>query len=118
MKDNKLNVVKRRLICNNRIMFNCKTRSKGELTRKCFTIRMNRTFLNSTTYQNLEAKFKNIGRDRWRWWKTNQSLQLLWQVYRHLTRSCDMNSKPNFDMLHERKIVSREHPPAVDGRKL
>jgi hypothetical protein len=29
-----------------------------------------------------------------------------------------MNSKPNFDMLLERKIVSREHPPTIDGRKL
>jgi len=29
-----------------------------------------------------------------------------------------MNSKAKFDMLHERKIVSREHPLAVDGRKL
>jgi len=29
-----------------------------------------------------------------------------------------MNSKANFDMLHERKIVSRERPLALDGRKL
>jgi hypothetical protein len=58
MKDDKLNVVKRRLMCKNRITFNCKTRSKGKLTRKCFTVKMNRTFLNSTTYQNLETNHK------------------------------------------------------------
>jgi len=34
------NVVKKKLMCKYRILFNCKARSKGKLTRKCFMVRM------------------------------------------------------------------------------